>query len=327
MRTLSPSCTRLALPLVGLALALSTAGPARALDEKDGEKAALKVCEKKFCDIVQGNDAKKPADFQCGLSKTWAKKKIKDSVDGKTTAWSLGDARCGATLSLSRGLILQAMTAGKHTVEFDPHTVHCEVENEGNVTVIDVTLAPKVEFKDGKAAKAWIRLKKVDGPGTWKATLWTLAKVEDIFGLFQKDVLKAINKLMHETCPSTYGAQAQTQTPTTQTPAPAAAKPHPKPKPVVAPKTAPAGEAKAATPTVPNPSGAPSRDTAPDEASGKPSPAGQPAPPAADQQTNKDAKSEPAAPPAQPAAPSAAVPSPAAPPASPAQPAETAKPN
>lgn len=213
---------------------LVASAPAFALDEKEGEKAALKVCEKKFCGITLGLDAKKPADFQCGLSKTWAKRKIKDSVDGKTSAWSLGDARCSASLTLSRGLILQAMTAGKHTVEFDPHTVHCEVENEASVTTIDVTLAPKIEFKDGKATKAWIKLKKVDGPGSWKATLWTLAKVEDTFGLFQRDVLKAINKLTQETCPATYGTQT---TPAAATPATATADTaKPKPKPAAEPK-------------------------------------------------------------------------------------------
>ncbi len=251
-RTRVSGRSSLARVLAGLTTLAFAAPSALALDEKEGEKAALKVCERKFCDIVLAKDVKKPADFQCGLSKTWAKRKIKDSVDGKTSAWSLGDARCSASLGLARGLILQAMTAGKHMVEFDPHTVHCEVENEGSVTRIDVTLAPKIEFKDGKASKAWIKLKKVDGPGTWKATLWTLAKVEDTFGLFQKDVLKAINKLVHETCPGTYGAETTTSTPAAA-PAPAKAA-TPTAKPTAAKPEAPdATAAKATTATKPTP--------------------------------------------------------------------------
>lgn len=199
---------------------------ALALDTKAEEKAALKVCEKRFCEIVLGHDAKKPADFQCGLSKTWTKRNIKDNVDGKTSAWSLGDARCSSTVSVPRGPILEVLTAGKHTIEFEPHTVHCEVENDKEITTIDVTVGPKIEFKDGRATRAWIKLKKVDGPGTWKATLWTLAKVEDTLGLFQKDVLKSINKLIHETCPATYTAPAVAE-PAKPAAKPAAAKPAP----------------------------------------------------------------------------------------------------
>ena len=190
-----------------ISLVLTTA-PAAALDEKSGEKAQLKTCEKSFCNIILGKDGSKPADFQCLLSKTWAKSKIKENVDGKTTAWSLGDARCGATVTLPRQAILESKDAGKHVIQFAPHTVRCEVEKGTAVTVINVTLAPKIQFRNGNAEKAWIHLKNVDGPPTWKAGLWTVAKVEDTLGLFQKDVLKAINKLIHETCPAAYGSQA-----------------------------------------------------------------------------------------------------------------------
>lgn len=223
---------------------LCLAVPAHALDEKAGEKAQLKVCEKSFCSVVLGHE-KPPGDYTCALSKTWAKKSIKDNVDGKTSAWSLGDARCGASLSLPRAAIAEAMTAGKHTLQFVPHTVHCEVENGKEVTIIDVTVAPKIQFRNGKAEKAWINLKEVKGPGGWKAVLWTVAKIEDTLGLFQKDVLKAINKLISETCPSTYGPQAT-----------AAAKPTAKPAAKSPPPQSPAPPAKAsAAPPAAQPAG------------------------------------------------------------------------
>ena len=148
-----------------ISLVLTTA-PAAALDEKSGEKAQLKTCEKSFCNIILGKDGSKPADFQCLLSKTWAKSKIKENVDGKTTAWSLGDARCGATVTLPRQAILESKDAGKHVIQFAPHTVRCEVEKGTAVTVINVTLAPKIQFRNGNAEKAWINLKNVDGPPT-----------------------------------------------------------------------------------------------------------------------------------------------------------------
>lgn len=231
----------LTLALLPAAL-LSASGPAGALDIKEQEKAALKVCEKRFCDIVLGHDARAqaartPADFQCRLAKTWTRRNIKDSVDGKTSAWSFGDARCSADVSVLRGAILEVLSSGRHKIEFLPHTAHCEVENGGQITTVDVTVGPKIEFRDGQAVKAWIKLKDVQGPGTWKTTLWTIAKIEDTFGLFQREVLKSINKLVHETCPANYPAnypaagaiEAKSKPPAKAVPGSAAAAPVPQP--------------------------------------------------------------------------------------------------
>lgn len=186
-------------------LAAVLAGPALALDVKDAEYAALKGCEKQFCEVVLNRNQD---DFSCRLQKTWVKSKIKESVERKKLSWTVGDARCHSTLALTRLNIITAATSPKWTLEFPPHVVHCDVEKENGVSTVDVTLAPRILFRKGVAEKAWINVQKIDAPSGWKAALWTVAKLEDTVGLFHRDILKEINRLMHEKCPAEYGTAA-----------------------------------------------------------------------------------------------------------------------
>lgn len=186
-------------------MAAILAGPAQALDVKDSEYTALKSCEQQFCEIVLN---RQQDNFSCRLQKTWVKSKIKESVERKKLSWTVGDARCHSTLSLTRLNIFTAATSPKWTVEFAPHVVHCDVEREAGVATVDVTLSPKILFRKGVAEKAWINVQKIDAPSGWKAALWTVAKLEDTVGLFHRDILKEINRLMHEKCPAEYGTAA-----------------------------------------------------------------------------------------------------------------------
>lgn len=212
-----PAYALAAAGLLILALAADTR-PARAFDltdaDRDAEYAALKSCEKQFCQIVLMQEPVR--DFSCRLQKTWAKKQLKDNVERKSLSWTVGDARCHAVLNLTRLNIVTAATSPKWTVEFPPHVAHCDVEREGGLATVDVTLAPKILFRKGVAEKAWINVQKVDAPSGWKTVLWSVAKLEDTVGVFHRDILKEINKLMNEKCRREYGTAAATATPAPQ---------------------------------------------------------------------------------------------------------------
>jgi hypothetical protein len=189
---------------IGALVAFNLAAPAQALDEKPDEKGILKACQRSFCEIALKKQAK-PADLKCAIAKTWAKKQIKESIDSKVV-WHEGDARCGATLTLTAADITAALTQPKYKLQFPVHTVHCEIEKgKGEVMAINVTLAPKIVFEGGEARKAWIKVSNVEAPAGYKVAIWAVAKLEDGLGLFQGSVLKEINKLVHETCPANYG--------------------------------------------------------------------------------------------------------------------------
>lgn len=188
-----------------VAFAILFTRPTAAFDIAEAEHTALKACERQLCEIVL---ARRSTDFSCLLQKTWARAQLQENVERKRLSWTVGDARCRSNLVLAHDDIVHALSEPKWIVQFAPHVVHCDIETEKKTSSVDVTLAPKIVFRKGYAEKAWINVRKIDAPSGWKAALWTVAKVEDGIGIFHRDLLKQIDKLMRERCPAEYGAAA-----------------------------------------------------------------------------------------------------------------------
>ena len=64
-----------------------------------------------------------------------------------------------------------------------------------------MSVAPKLQMKDGKVVKAWIGVGAIEAPAAVKGAIWTVAQMEDTFGIFHSDLVKDINKFVHEKCP------------------------------------------------------------------------------------------------------------------------------
>jgi hypothetical protein len=195
-------CGFLSLIIVMACAGLSTRA-AHALDEPDDEMDRLKACEKRACTMILG----KPTtgdDLKCDVQKTWAKSSLKGG-ESKGVSWGFGDARCTANIKLSRADIVGALTQPKYTINVPRHTVNCVVERDQQLKPVIVKVAPKLEFKNGKADKVWINLKEMEGPDDIKGTVWTAAKLEDTLGIFHGPMIKQINKFVHQQCAKKYG--------------------------------------------------------------------------------------------------------------------------
>ncbi|MDX2257737.1 MAG: hypothetical protein NW205_02365 [Hyphomicrobiaceae bacterium] len=182
---------------------LLIAAPAMALEPKPDEGEKLKACEQNLCGIILSKDAG-GGDLACQISKTWAKDKIEKGAGEKKLSWGFGDARCGIDLTAERAGIIKALTEKEHSLEMKPQTVKCEVEQAEGATTIDVTLAPKVTFKDGKAHKAWLNISKIEAPTVVKGAIWTVAKIEDNFGVFHGEIIEEINDFVGSKCAKRY---------------------------------------------------------------------------------------------------------------------------
>lgn len=191
----------------GLAISAGLAiAPARALEDKPGEKDALRACEQKLCEVVLKKEAA-GGDIACEVGKTWAQNKLKEGSEKRKLSWAFGDARCGVNFTLPRETMLSALSKPAHTLEFKPETAKCEIEREKEVTTVSVTLQPKITFKDGKADKVWLNVTTIDAPTVIKGAIWTAAQVEDTFGVFHAELIGEINELVHEKCAKKYGAK------------------------------------------------------------------------------------------------------------------------
>ncbi|NJO23906.1 MAG: hypothetical protein HC868_14505 [Sphingomonadales bacterium] len=189
-------CVALTLAFVLLGAA---AVSARALDVGKDEKEQLEACERELCTIVVKREA--GGDLQCSMQKTWAGSKIKQGVEEKKLTWSLGDVRCSTKLEAKRQEIVDALTKPQFEWKLPAHKVQCEVEREKEVLPISVALAPRIQFKDGKAAKVWLGIGEIQAPAVVKGAIWTAAQLEDTFGVVHSDLIKEINRFVYERCP------------------------------------------------------------------------------------------------------------------------------
>ncbi len=189
----------------GAAMLLLTTVPALALEVPADEKDKLKACEKDICAIILKKEAT-GADLACALSKTWAKDTIKEGIEAKSIDWSLGDARCSVDLSVKREILLKALTEPTYELVIPEHKISCAVEREGEVTDIELSLAPKLSFEAGKAMSASLGIGNIEAPSVLKGAIWTVAKLEETFGLFQGQLVSEINEFVLEKCQKRYGA-------------------------------------------------------------------------------------------------------------------------
>lgn len=177
--------------------------PAAALEEVGDEKQRLKACERNVCEIIlTKEDRGKP--LACDLTKTWGKADIAKGAGSKKIEWASGDARCSTSVQVPRRVIVAALTQATFTLHLPQQTIECEVEQDGKPAPLKAVASPKIEFKGGKAEKIWINLKELDGPSGLKGLIWATAKLEDSIGIFHSEMIKSVNKFVHQKCTRTY---------------------------------------------------------------------------------------------------------------------------
>jgi hypothetical protein len=187
------------------ALAGVLTGPgALALERQKGEEAAIEACDRRLCAILVGKNPQGP-DLKCALTKTWARSTIKEA-DSQQLSWGFGDARCTMDIKLSRARLVEAVTGKQATFQTGRLTANCVVEQDGRLEKVTAVVAPKIEFRVGKADKVWVRLKSVDGPASVTLTLQTAAQLADTFGLFHRQMIKGINRYIGRHCPKVLDA-------------------------------------------------------------------------------------------------------------------------
>lgn len=187
---------------VAIVFLLSLAGPigtASAIEPRADEKERIKACEKSLCQVVV---SRKPAsgELQCPLSKVWSKKTMKEG-SARKLRWGFGAAKCEVDLKVPRDMIIGALSAAEIKVTLPPHVVQCEVERESSVDKAQITLAPIIEFKDGKAKKIWVNVTEIKAPGVIKGVVWSAVQLEDTVGVFHRRMVKSVNKFIRKQCP------------------------------------------------------------------------------------------------------------------------------
>lgn len=175
---------------------------AQVIKPAEDEKERLQACEKNICTAALTKlDS---GDMTCSIQKTWTKSYIEDGVRQKKITWTFGDAQCSVDVKIPNSDIAAAVSQPKHTVQFEEHAVTCNIERESEMTQVNLKMAPKLEFSEGKVQKAWLNVASIDAPTLIKGAIWTVATLEDNFGLFHSELVSEVNEFLGEKCPKRY---------------------------------------------------------------------------------------------------------------------------
>ena len=167
--------------------------------EEQKEKDLRKSCKVDLCSAFH---VRKQTEGQvsCGVLKTWRKEQLTKMVSKGGVSWPWGNARCTADLKFKRGDLIKAMTDDAYDLQLDKHDIKCELDRETDKYEIKMEIAPKVQFKQGKAVKAQMNWGKIDAPLLAKSVLWSATAADNTFGALQSTVVDDINDFIGAKC-------------------------------------------------------------------------------------------------------------------------------
>jgi hypothetical protein len=185
---------------VFLALALGQGSWA----DSEQEKKKLNQCAKDLCSIILSKNPKGP-DLVCDITKTWDKDQLQKGADSKNIGWGLGSATCSAKFTIKRADIVTALTSPEAKFKPGRQSVACEVGEDRYP--ISATLSPELKFKNGAVSAASLRIEDIKGAVLIKGVVWTAAQLERHFGIFEKDLVREVNRFVQKECPKWVSAE------------------------------------------------------------------------------------------------------------------------
>jgi len=168
--------------------------------EEKAEKEARKACKAKICDIIATRD---PAgdDVSCDIVKTWREEDIAKMLGGKIS-WPWGKAVCQSRLELPRASLAKAMSEADYNLVMPAQKVRCTLaqKKEGEPYVVELTMAPKVKFKDGKASEATINWGEAQAPLLIYPLIFAGTGLDNSTNVLGPEVVRMVNEFTGKKC-------------------------------------------------------------------------------------------------------------------------------
>ncbi|MBC8012824.1 MAG: hypothetical protein H7X74_01865 [Methyloceanibacter sp.] len=168
--------------------------------EEKEEKEARKACKAKICDIIATRD---PAgeDVSCDIVKTWREEDIAKMLGGRIS-WPWGKAVCQSKLELQRKPLASAMSEASYEIVMPAQKVRCTLtqKTEGEPYVVEVTLAPKVKFENGKATEATINWGEASAPMFIYPLIYAGTGLDNSANVLGPEVVRMVNEFTTKKC-------------------------------------------------------------------------------------------------------------------------------
>ncbi len=167
--------------------------------EEMAEKEARKACKIEVCDILATGEPH-GADVACDIGWTWRQTEIVEALGGRIN-WPWGKAVCQSKLTLERASLAKAMTQPRYGAAVGSQTVRCAVhQKEGKPYVIEVALAPKITFKNGKATEASVNWGDVSAPAAIYPLLYAATGLDNSTNVLGPEVVRLVNTFTGKEC-------------------------------------------------------------------------------------------------------------------------------
>ena len=168
--------------------------------EELAEKEARKECKKKICDIIATHDPN-GEDVACDITKTWREEDIVKMLGGKIS-WPWGKAVCQSRLELKRKPLALAMSESEYEIVMPAQKVRCTLAQKetGEPYAIEITLAPKVKFKDGKASEATLNWGEASAPMFIYPLIYAGTGFDNSANVLGPEVVHLVNEFTTKKC-------------------------------------------------------------------------------------------------------------------------------
>jgi hypothetical protein len=168
--------------------------------EELAEKESRKACKIEICDILASKKVEGP-DVACDIVKTWREEDIVKMLGGKVS-WPWGKAVCQSKLELARKPLVLAMSEPGHEIVMLAQKVRCTLaqKTEGEPYAVEITLAPKVKFENGKATEATINWGEASAPMFIYPLIYAGTGLDNSANVLGPEVVHMVNEFTTKKC-------------------------------------------------------------------------------------------------------------------------------
>lgn len=173
--------------------------------EEKAEKDARKACKIKICGILASKDPVGD-DVACDIVKTWREADIAKMLGGKIS-WPYGKAVCQSQLELKRAPLAKAMSESAYEIVMAPQKLRCTLaqKNDGEPYAVELTIAPKVAFADGKAVSASLNWGEASAPMLVYALIYAGTGLDNSTNVLGPEVVRMVNEFATKKCAEVKG--------------------------------------------------------------------------------------------------------------------------
>ena len=163
------------------------------------ENKVRKACKIEICDIL-ATRAPQGRDIACDIVKTWRTDDIVEMLGGRID-WPWGNAVCKSKLRLKRAPLTKTMSEPSARIAMDSQTVSCALHQKiGKPYVVELDMAPKVTFKNGKAVSAEINWGEVSAPMLIYPVIYAGTGLDNSANVLGPEVVRMVNEFTGKKC-------------------------------------------------------------------------------------------------------------------------------